>query len=69
MTVLQLTSLAKTGGSLNISAKEYTTLQLQSIAKSLEYGAKLYLRDSKALTVLAMQSISKCKPGSVIFLF
>ena len=67
MTKLELISIATASGSLELDAKNYTKLELISIAKSLSNGATLSLRNAGSKTKLELISIAKAKTGAVSF--
>jgi len=66
---LDLQAIARSGGSIKISAKEKSTLDLQAIARSLTSDGKLILINSDNKSTLDLQSIARSGAGKVLFDF
>ena len=70
MTVLNLQSIASYGGSVIVSAANYSVLNLQSIAMTGKAkGVDLIIKDANKLTVLNCHTIASANPGYVTFDF
>ena len=70
MTVLNLQSIASSGGSVIVSAASYSALNLQSIAMTCKAkGVDLVIKEANKLTVLNCQTIASANPGHVTFDF
>ena len=70
MTALNLQMIANAGGTVIVSASNYTALNLQTIANAGKAkGANLIVKDANKLTALNCQTIASANPGHVTFDF
>jgi len=70
MTTSNLQLIASSGGSVIVSATNYTTSNLQLIANSGKAkGANLLIKDANKLTTSNCQLIASANPGHVYFDF
>ena len=67
LTALDLSTLARAGGGLEVDGSRYTALDLSSVARSLQPGAILVVHNSRAFTALDLSSIARSNPGQVRF--
>lgn len=66
--VLDLRSIASSGGSITLNAAGFSTLDLRSIASSGQGSkAQLVLKNVKSFSVLDLRSIASSSPGNVHF--
>jgi hypothetical protein len=67
-TALELSSIAASGGCLEIEVGRHTSLELSSIAASCQRGGgTLRLLNANRLTSLECSSIANAAPGRVTF--
>ena len=67
---LSLKSIASSGGSVVVSAKDFDVLSLKEIAFSgKDKGCNLIINDANVLDTLSCKSIASSNPGHVIFNF
>lgn len=66
---IDLQSIARSGGSIKISAKTKSTIDLQSIARSLTSNGELIITDSASKSTIDLQSIARSGGGKVLFDF
>lgn len=66
---IDLQSIARSGGSIKISAKTKSTIDLQSIARSLTSNGELIITDSAFKSTIDLQSIARSGGGKVLFDF
>ena len=70
MSVLDLTGIASSGGSLIVSAKTFSALDLRGIATAgKKSNAHLEIKDAGNLSALDCKGIASCHPGYVTFDF
>lgn len=66
---LDLQAIARSGGSIKISAEKKSTLDLLAIARSLTSDGKLVIINSDAKSTLDLQAIARAGAGKVLFDF
>lgn len=71
MTTLELKSILSYGGSIVVSAKDYSSLELRSLAMEAKANnAKLYIKQADLLPTLSCKGIAMSGgKGNVIFDF
>ena len=68
--MFNLQTIAAAGGSAIVDAKDYTSLNLQTIASAGKAkGSNLIINNADSLTVLNCQAIANANPGHVFFNF
>jgi len=66
---MELQSIARSGGSIRVSAGKKTAMELQSIARSLGPDGKLFIMNAGEKSTMELQSIARSAPGKVFFDF
>lgn len=69
ITTSSLQQIVNAGGSLVLNYSDYTSLNLESLARSLHDGATLTLKVEDRYSVPTLTRIANAKPGQVIFDF
>lgn len=69
ITTSSLQQIVNAGGSLVLNYSDYTSLNLESLARSLHDGATLTLKVWDRYSVPTLTRIANVKPGQVIFDF
>ncbi|WP_308008619.1 hypothetical protein [uncultured Fusobacterium sp.] len=69
MKAFDLQQIVRAGGSIKVSANDFSVFDLQQIAKVLVSNAKLCITDCNKISAFDLQQIAKVRPGQVIFEF
>lgn len=70
ITSLSLQAIASAGGSVIVSAADFTVISLKAIASAGKTnGVELIVKDANKLTSLNCKSIASANPGHVTFDF
>ena len=68
--VYDLQSIARAGGGLILNAKDYSTHDLQGIARAAEdTKARIHIKDASTKSTYDLQSIARAGKGCVSFEF